>query len=130
VVIPLTSALDDPNAAERTVSIEGFVIEVGDTLVLATETRNQLNQFREIVRFDTLKLAADAYRGVELKKFSRGRSIALGAVIFAGAALATTYVFNGGSDNDIPGPPGPGPTPAIVVNVSLLSSIWGLLTIR
>ncbi len=128
VLIPVTSALDDPNAAQRTVSVEGIVIASGDTLVLATETRNQINQFREVIRYDTIKLASDAYAGLQLKEFSRRKSVGLGVAIFGGAALAATYVFKGGATNDPPGTPPSGPNPAIVVNRSLLSAIWGLLT--
>ena len=130
VLIPVTSALDDPNAAQPTVSLDGVVLESGDTLVLATETRNQINQFRELVRYDTLKLAEDAYSGLQLKEFSRGKSVGLGLTIFGGVALLTTHVFNGGDTNSPPRGGPPGQNPAIVIQGAVLSAIWGVLSGR
>lgn len=130
VLLPVTSALDNPNAAPPTVAIEGLVLSSGNTLVLATQTRSEISQFRQFVQFDTLHLARDAYTGLQTKEFSTAKSIVLGGVIFGGIALATTFVFTGGSKNDVPRPGPGGPAPALVIDDSILSNIWGLLTLR
>ncbi len=127
VRIPVTSAVADPNAPPQTISVEGTVLESGDTLVLATETRRELGAFREIVQFDTVRLAPDQRSSVELRDFSKGRSIALGAGIAAGIAGLAIVAFGGVFGGETPVPPDGGPTPAVVVSRSLLSAIRGLI---
>jgi hypothetical protein len=126
VRIPVTSAVADPNAPPRTVSVEGTVLESGDTLVLATETRREYGAFREIVQFDTVRLAPDQRSSVELQGFSKGKSIALGVGIAAGVTGLALVAFGGVFGGDPPGPPD-GPTPAVVVSRSLLSALLGVI---
>ena len=84
--------------------------------------------FREILQYDTVRIAASEASSVEVREFSSGRSVVLGVVIAAGAATAAVLAFNsGGNGGNPPGPdPGP-PAPALVVSGSLLSAIWGLI---
>ena len=126
VHIPVRTALDNPNAPTRTTAVEGQLVEAGDTLVLATQSRREYGAFREIIQFDTIRLGPDQRAGVELREFSRGKSVALGVgltgvVVFA--ALAA-FGFGGGQDGD--GPPDDNPTPAIIGS-SMISSIVGFV---
>lgn len=126
VHIPVPSALADPNAPPASISIQGQVLSSGDTLVLATTTRREYGAFREITQFDTIRLAPDQRVSVELEEFSKGKSIALGAVLFVGAAGLGIAAFGGGGSSPPDGPPGGGPVSA-VVSSSVLSMLWGII---
>ena len=126
VRVPVTSALDDPNAAPASVAIEGEVLQVGDTLVLATRTRQEFGAFREVILLDTLRLGPGQTSSIELKEFSGTRSVLLGVGLAAGAAGLALATFSGGGGGGIENGPGP-PVTAIVVNRSILSAIWGLI---
>lgn len=127
VGVPVTTVLSDPNAPAPSVSIEGTVLESGETLVLATETRRELGAFREIIQFDTIRLAPDQRSSIEVREFSTKKSIGLGAVIAGGATLLAVSAFGlaGGDGGD--GPNNVPPTPAVVVSSSILSAIWGII---
>ena len=94
VQVPVTSALDGPNAASRTASLEGVVVGVGQTLLLATETRREYGQYREVVQFDTISLSAAQASVIEVREFSSQRSVAMGAIITVGAITAGILAFN------------------------------------
>ncbi len=126
VRVPVTSALDDPNTAPALVAIEGQVLEVGDTLVLARRTRREFGAFREVILFDTLRLRRAQTSSIELKEFSSGKSVMLGIVIAAGVTgLALAGFRGGGGDGETPGVDPP--NPSIVVNGSVLSAVWGFI---
>ena len=126
VLVPVQSALADPNAPASTASIEGDVVSDGDTLVLALVNRQEYGAFREIVRYDTLRLGPDQRTRVEVKQFSNGKSVALGVGIAVGVAILAVSAFgglNGGGPDDMPPPP---PQGALVFSPSLLSSLWSV----
>ena len=126
VRVPVTSALDDRNTAPPSVAVEGAVLQVGDTLVLARRTRREFGAFREVILFDTLRLGRAQTSSIELKEFSSGKSVMLGIVIAAGiTGLALAGFKGGGGDGEAPGV-GP-PNPSIVVNGSVLSAVWGFI---
>lgn len=126
VRVPVTSALDDPNTAPALVAIEGQVLEVGDTLVLARRTRREFGAFREVILFDTLRLRRAQTSSIELKEFSSGKSVMLGIVIAAGVTGLALAGFNGGGgDGETPGVDPP--NPSIVVNGSVLSAVWDFI---
>lgn len=90
VEIPVRSAVDDPNAPTPTRSVEGRVVSAGDTLVLATQDRYEYGAYREIMRYDTLRLGPEQHTSVEVREFSNRRSVVLGVAltgIVVGAAL-------------------------------------------
>lgn len=128
VRIPVINAAANPNAAPQTVSVEGVVVEAGDTLLLATTNRQEYGAFREIIQFDTLRLSAEQIHSVEQSEFSTQKSIGLGVLLTGGAALLATAAFGGlgGDDSPIPGGPPP-PAPTIIVNRSIVAGILGLL---
>lgn len=121
VRIPVQSPL---NNRTEDVLVEGQLLDNGDTISLATETRRQLGAYSELMQHDTLRLASDRVTSFELKEFSTGKSIALGVVIAGGATLAALFGFGGGG-GEVPNPPIPPQT--TVVNQSLLSTVWGLI---
>ena len=129
VQIPVVSAAADPNAPPQTVSLEGLVVESGDTLVLATTRRQEYGAFREVVQYDTLRLAEDQRYGVEAVEFSAGKSVMLGVGLAAGVGLIAIAAFNGGGgggDTPIDGGPPP-PQGAVVVSSSWVAGLLGLL---
>ena len=126
VRVPVTSALDDRNTAPPSVAVEGAVLQVGDTLVLARRTRREFGAFREVILFDTLRLGRAQTSSIELKEFSSGKSVMLGIVIAAGiTGLALAGFKGGGGDGETPGVDPP--SPSIVVNGSVLSAVWGFI---
>lgn len=126
VRVPVTSALDDRNTAPPSVAVEGAVLQVGDTLVLARRTRREFGAFREVILLDTLRLVRAQTSSIELKEFSSGKSVMLGIVIAAGVTgLALAGFKGGGGDGETPGVDPP--NPSIVVNGSVLSAVWGFI---
>ncbi len=87
VHVPVLSAADDPNEAPETASVEGIVVEYGDSIVLATKIRRDIGAYREVVRDDTLRIPVEGTTRIEVREFSRAKSTVLGAVIAGGAAL-------------------------------------------
>jgi hypothetical protein len=128
VRVPVTSALDGDNGGGQSASIEGDVVEFGDTLVLAVLSRQEYGAYREVVLYDTLKLAPEQRLTVERAEFSTGRTVLLGAVIAVGATALAISAFNAGTGDDKPIDPGPPPpSPAVVVSNSVVSGLLGLL---
>lgn len=122
VRIPVNSPLNRPT---EDVLVEGQLLDNGDTIKVATATRRQLGAYTELMQYDTLRLAADRVTAVELKEFSRGRSIALGVAMAGGATLAALLGFGWMSGGEIQNPDIPPQT--TVVSRSLLSTVWGLI---
>ncbi|HIF22261.1 MAG TPA: hypothetical protein EYQ27_10225 [Gemmatimonadetes bacterium] len=126
VRVPVTSALDDRNTAPPSVAVEGAVLQVGDTLVLARRTRREFGAFREVILLDTLRLLRAQTSSIELKEFASGKSVVLGIVIVAGATgLALAGFKGGGGDGETPGVDPP--NPSIVVNGSILAAVWDFI---
>lgn len=127
VSVPMTSALSSPNASPQTAAVEGRLVSAGDTLVLAVQTRRMFGVHREIMQYDTMRVASTQASTVEVREFSTGRSIALGTVIAvaAGGGAALAFGLGGGGDDD--GSNGTEPVASIVVRPSLISSLWGLV---
>ena len=130
VQIPVRSAADDPNAPPRTQSVEGQVLSSGDTIVLATSSRYEYGAYREIMQYDTLRLGPEERYTVELREFSRGRSVALGlgltALVAGAAAVAFGGTFGSGGDGNNVDPPAPAVV-SVPVHRSLVDSFLGLL---
>ena len=126
VRVPVTSALDDRNTAPPSVAVEGAVLQVGGTLVLARRTRREFGAFREVILLDTLRLVPAQTSSIELKEFSSGKSVMLGIVIAVGVTgLALAGFKGGGGDGETPGVDPP--NPSIVVNSSVLSAVWDFI---
>ena len=108
VRVPIESAVADPNAPPETVAVEGLVLASGDTIVLAASTRRELGAFREIIQYDTFRVARDGLVSIEAREFSKGRSLALGVIIAGGATgLALVALgFGGGEGGENPGDDG------------------------
>lgn len=129
VRVPLTSAIVGNSSSIETVSVEGLLVGVGDTLKLATETRREFGAYRELIQRDTLRLARSQASSVEVREFSTARSVVLGTVIAGVAGLAAWYAFDlgGGDGGDGPGNGNGTVTTSIVASPSILSAVWGLI---
>jgi hypothetical protein len=97
VRVPVSSPL---SRVVETASIEGQLLDDGDTITLATATRRQLGAFSELMQYDTIRLAPDQVSSFDLKEFSTKRSVLLGVVIATGSFVAAAYGFGlvGGAD--------------------------------
>lgn len=127
VSVPVSSALNARNSSPQTAAVEGRLVSAGDTLVLAVENRQSYGAYREVVLFDTLRLASTQASAVEVREFSTGRTIVLGTAIAAVATGAAAMAFGWGGSSEENPPEGGGPVTSIVVSPSLISSLWGLL---
>lgn len=127
VHVPVTTNSPLHGQREESVAIEGNLLQGGDTIALATETRRELGAYRELVHFDTLRLASSQITGMEVRQFSTGRSVGLGLAIAAAATTAGAFAFGlGGGSGGHPSPGPDGPVGA-VVSWSLVSDILGVL---
>lgn len=129
VTVPLQSAVADRNAAAQTILIEGVVLEAGDTIVLASTTRRELTAFSRMIQFDTFRVARDGVVSVELREFSPGKSIALGAVITSAVvslAISALAIDDGKAGDDSAGD-GTIPEGAVVISSSLVGLVWKLI---
>lgn len=102
VHVPVFSAADDPNEARETASVEGIVVEYGDSIVLATTIRREIGAYREVSREDTLRIAVEGTTRIEVREFSRTKSVLMGGVVAGGVALLalTALGIEGGDAGD------------------------------
>ena len=106
VRVPVETSVTGPGSPAGAVALEGLVLSAGDTLALETETRQLAGAFREVLRYDTLRVARDGIASIEVREFSVVRSVALGAGVAAGvaalavAALGTEDGAGGGGSGD------------------------------
>jgi hypothetical protein len=128
VLMPVVSAVSGRNVADRFESVEGTLVSNGETIVLAVQTRREFGAYREVIQHDTVSFVTDQLAAVDVREFSRGKSIGLGVGIAAGlTGLAMAAFGTFGSPGDPGGGDPPEPQPAIVVNRSIVSWIWGLI---
>ena len=123
VHVPVTSAL---SRVPETAAVEGVLVSMSDTITLATQTRREFGAFRELVRTDTVRLASSQASLLEVREFSRPRSVLLGVVVAGGAAYLAAVGFGFGGGGDPPDPPTE-PQTSVVVSRSLVSSLVGLI---
>ena len=104
VRVPIRSAVSDPGLPPETASVEGVVIEAGDTLVLEVRTRRVIGAFNEIVRENTYRVARDELVSVEVREFSARRSAVLGSAILAGTVFLAVAALRGDTGSGGRGP--------------------------
>lgn len=106
--LPVETRTAGGAVTRETIPVEGTVVSFGDSLVLATRATTRVGNFREVVQEDTLRLAVTELSGVEMKEFSRGKTLGFTAIVVGGVALLITGIAAaaGGSDGD--GGPGSG----------------------
>lgn len=126
--VPIQSAILDPNSPPETVAIEGLIISFGDTISFEASNRQVIGAFREVVQYDTLQVARDGLASIEVREFSRTRSVVLGVAVAAGTAglaLAALGV-EGGEAGDRPGEGGTQSlTAGIAVGVGAIGRLFG-----
>ena len=107
ITVPISNAVQNPNRAPETYTMEGIVVSSGDSLVLSTESRTEMGAFREVVRIDTVRVATRSLTGLDEKVFSTQRSIGLGVLVAGGTAALVSGILSitTGSDGDGPGGP-------------------------
>ena len=110
--VPIQSAIVDPNAPPETVAIEGLIISFGDTISFEASNRQVIGAFREVVQYDTLQVARDGLASIEVREFSRTRSVVLGV--------------EGGEAGELPGEGGTQSfTAGLAVGVGALGRLFG-----
>ncbi len=120
--VPIQSAIVDPNSPSETVAVEGKIVSVGDTIWFEASTRHAVGLFRDVVQYDTLRVARDGLASIEVREFSTTKSVLLGAGLAAGtAALAAAAAGVGGGQAGA-GPGGDAPQTSTTVSVSVPAS--------
>ena len=95
--VPVSSAVADPGAPPETTTVEGTVLETGDTIVVEVQTRREIGAYREFVQENTYRIPRSELVGIEMRELSRGRSVGLGAAIFVGAGVLAWLAVRDGS---------------------------------
>lgn len=126
--VPLTSAASAPNRAPETLDVEGTVLSAGDTLVMVTETRRELGQFRVVSQTDTLRMARTGILSVEEQVFSKPKTFGLTALVTGGAVTLVLLALDaaGGQAGDGNGgdPPIGG---ALRIPPLIFQQLWSVL---
>lgn len=123
--LPVETRMAGGATAAETVPVEGTVVQFGDSLVMETVSRTQVGNFRQVEQVDTLRVAMTDLAGVEIKEFSRGRTVGFTVVLIGGTALLATAISAaaGGSDDA-----GGGGGPIFSVTPRGLLGLFGALT--
>lgn len=95
VHVPVRSAVSNPNAPPPTVSVEGTVLEVGDTIVLEVQSRRYFGALQELVQENVYRVGRDEVVSIELREFSGRKSALLGVGILGGIGLLALAAFGG-----------------------------------
>ena len=105
VHVPVRSALADPGLPPETASVEGVVLEAGDTLVLEVRTRRVIGAFNEFVQENTYRVSRADLLAIEVREFSPGRSAVLGSAILGGVVFLAIAALRGetGEGGEKPG---------------------------
>jgi hypothetical protein len=109
IQVPMRSAATGTNQRPEFIGLEGTLLGVSDSLVLRVENRREIGAFREIKQVDTVRVARADLVGVDLRVFSKPKTIGLTAVVLgATAGLAMVALdLGGGSAGDDGGNGGP-----------------------
>ncbi len=97
--VPVNSAVAAPGAPPETATVEGVVLEAGDTIVIEVQTRREIGAYREFIQENTYRIARSDLVSVEMRELSRNRSVGLGAVIFVGVGALAWLAVGQGSDS-------------------------------
>jgi hypothetical protein len=127
VLLPVESRRAGGTVIRETLAVEGTLVSWDDTLRVATETTQQVGNFRQVQQMDTLRVPASEVDAVELREFSRGRTLGLTAAIVGGAALLVTGISQAAGGSDDGGGNGNGTSASITVGrfLDLLRAIGG-----
>ena len=97
--VPVSSAVSTPGAPPETTTVEGMVLEAGDTIVIEVQTRREIGAYREFIQENTYRIARGDLVSVEVRELSRSRSAGLGAAIVLGAGVLAWMAVREGSDS-------------------------------
>ncbi len=98
IQVPVRAAVDRcQTGSPRPMSMEGTVLASADSLVLQVESRRELGAYRELKQVDTVRVAPRDLAGVDLRVFSKPKTILLTAgIVGVTAALAAVALDLGG----------------------------------
>ena len=119
--VPIQSAIADPNAPSETVAVEGRILSAGDTIAFEASTRHTIGMFRDMVQYDTLRVARDGLASIEVREFSTTKSVLLGVGLAAGTVALALAAFGveGGEAGAAPGTEPPQTSTVVGVSVPL-----------
>jgi len=125
--VPILSAVTNRNAAPQLITIEGIVVSSGDTVVLATKSRQEYGAFREIMRFDTVRMARGELASLDLQAFSAKKSVALGVALTGAATYFAISALGVKSGEAGDGPDGGLNPSGTIVLKPIVGLIWRLI---
>jgi hypothetical protein len=111
IQVPMRQAVIRPNQRPELVSLEGTVLSGAgssgaDSLVLEISSTGQQGPFRELTQVDTVRLASDDLAAVDLRLFSKPRTLGLTGVIVGGVVALALSALNqegGSTGSELPG---------------------------
>lgn len=123
VVLPVETRTSTGAVTRSTLAVEGTLVSAGDTIEVATESTEQVGNFRQVSLLDTLRVPASEVDALELREFSGTRTAVLTGLVTAGAVLILVGIVDslGGSEGGDGG--GGDPTGASIT----LGTLGGLL---
>lgn len=125
--LPVETRVAGGAATTETIPVEGRVITFGDSLLIETESHSQVGNFARFNTVDTLRLDPGQLASVELKEFSRGKTLAFTGVVLAGVGLIAAGIVSitGGSQGGEPGGGNTGTSVTVSGLVGLLRALGG-----
>ncbi len=94
IQVPAASPVIRPNQAPPSVSFEGTLVSLGDTMLLEVKSRREVGAFREILELDTLRVAGSRVTLLEERLFSRPKTYAFTAALTLGSAWLGIKALN------------------------------------
>lgn len=92
--VPVASPVVRPNQAPPSVSFEGTLVSLGDTMLLEVTSRREVGAFREILELDTLRVAESRISLLEERLFSKPKTYAFTAALTIGSAWLGIKIMN------------------------------------
>ena len=74
VLLPVETRGFGGTVTTENIPVDGVVIEAGDSLIMETESRQQVGNFQEMVLTDTLRLAPSQITQLQVKEFDSVRT--------------------------------------------------------
>lgn len=126
VLLPVESRRAGGVVTRESLAVEGTLVTWGDSILVATESTQQVGNFRQVSFQDTLRVGSAEVDAVQLREFSRGRTLGFTAVVVGGVLLIAagiTQTLGGGDGGD---GDGNGGTQASITVSRLLHLLKGL----
>lgn len=130
VKVPIRSNVVRSGGEPQTAAFEGTLLALGDTVLLETKARREYGAFREVLLFDTLRVARADVTALEERLLSKPRTYAFTAALTLTATVLGIAAINAATGSEGGGKPGgtdPTTAGALILSPVLRPVFSGLL---